>query len=373
VKNGLFITTVDLNAKDVLTNGIAKKVIYQISALNIEGQLSCKPLILPIPNCNPFLLFFSYFLIDIYKKITIEPSFYDFIYIRRISPVNYSLIKLLKTIKEKNKECKIVYEVPTYPYDKEHITIKAKINLFIDIIFRVRLRKYVDRITTVSDDDIIFGIPTIKIYNGICCSDIQVRTSGTISQNINIICVAQFMFWHGYERLINGIYQYYKQETSYNVYVHFIGEGPELNSYKNLTQQYCLSGYITFYGSLYGEKLTNIFNLADIAVCSLGAHRIGITLGSFLKSREYLARGLPIISSTIIDILPNDFKYCLYVPEDESPININYVIDYYLNLIKIQSLQEIIDNIRTFAEENCDISKTMRLVTEYFLNDIQKR
>jgi len=366
MRNGLFITNIDLYKKDAQTNGIIKKITHQIIALNIEGQLSCRSLILPVPDCNSIFLVISYLLLDIYKTISIDPCLYDFIYIRRISPVNYAFIKLLRMIKKKNSNCKIVYEVPTYPYDKEHTTLRARVNLLIDKIFRIKLKKYVDKITTVSNDDVIFGIPTIKIKNGIRCSEIQVRTSRAISQDINLIVVAQFTLWHGYDRLIEGMNQYYKQETSQKVYIHFIGDGPEINKYKNLTQQYCLSQYFIFYGTLSGEKLTEIFNKADIAICSLGLHRIGIYLSSVLKSREYLARGLPMISATKIDILPDDFKYCLYVPEDESPININYVINYYQDLLKSQTLQEITKNIRTFAENNCDISKTMQPVIEYY-------
>ena len=74
-----------------------------------------------------------------------------------------------------------------------------------------------------------------------------------------------------------------------------------------------------------------------------------------------------MVSSTKIDILPLDFKFCLYVPEDDSPVNIQLIIDYYQNLIKEQTVYEMVREIRTFAEENCDISKTMQPVIEYIL------
>jgi glycosyltransferase involved in cell wall biosynthesis len=365
VKNGLFITDINLYVNDALTNGIIKKINHQISALNIEGQLSCKSLVLPKPNSNPFFMVMLFLFFDIYKTIFIEILFQDFIYIRRISPTNYSLIKLLKKIKERNNNCKILYEIPTYPYDKEHRTIRTKVNLIIDKIFRKKLKKYVDKIITYSNDDKIYGISTIKIKNGIRCCDIPVRSSKKLSENINLIAVAQFALWHGYDRLIKGLNNYYMQSSSFNVYLHFIGDGKELNSYKKLVKQYNLSEFVLFHGLLFGDKLTEIFNNSDIAVCSLGVHRIGITLGSFLKSREYLARGIPMISSIKIDILPDDFEYCLYVPEDDSSVNICNIISYYKGLLKNQTLQEITCKIRTFAENNCDISKTMRPIIEY--------
>lgn len=73
-----------------------------------------------------------------------------------------------------------------------------------------------------------------------------------------------------------------------------------------------------------------------------------------------------MVSSTKIDILPDDFKYCLYVPEDESPVDMYHVIEFYQNLQKYQTSQGIIHEIRRFAENNCDMSKTMQPVINYF-------
>jgi glycosyltransferase involved in cell wall biosynthesis len=368
MKNGLFITGQDLYTEDAQKNGVIKKIFNQIFALNIEEQLSCKPLILPRPVYNPVFLFFLYLLFDIYKNISSKLDFFDYVYIRRIFPVNYSFIKLLKMIRRKNERCKIVYEIPTYPYDREHKKLLSIVALFIDKIFRVKLKKYIDKIVTVSDDDVIFGVPTIKIKNGICCNDIQIRTPQISDQNLHLIVVAQFAFWHGYDRLIHGLNDFYKKNgVAKKVYVHFVGNGPEMDRYNILVKQYNLSEYVIFYGLLSGEKLTEVFNKADIAVCSLGSHRKGIYFSSELKSREYLVRGMPIVSSTKIDILPPDFKYCLYVPEDDSPVNIQHIIEYHQNLIKEQTVYEMIHEIRAFAENNCDISKTMRPVIEYFL------
>jgi hypothetical protein len=74
---------------------------------------------------------------------------------------------------------------------------------------------------------------------------------------------------------------------------------------------------------------------------------------------------MPIISSTKIDVIPPNFKYCLYVPEDESAINIERVVAFYTSLLTEQSVPEITSEIRRFAEENCDMAKTMLPVIEY--------
>jgi glycosyltransferase involved in cell wall biosynthesis len=272
---------------------------------------------------------------------------------------------LIKKIKQYGKG-KIIIEIPTYPYYKEFKSGLPQITLLIDKILSKGLKKHVDRITTYSKHETIFNIPTIQILNGVECSLIPIKTI-TIrdDKELNLIAVANFYKWHGYERLIEGLHNHYKQELSQKVRLHFVGDGPEFNLYKNLIMQYNLSQYVTFHGILSGEKLTEVFDKVDIAINSLGSHRIGIHLSSALKSREYLARGMPMVSSTKIDILPEGFKYCLYVPEDESPIDIQTMVEFYQSLLAVKSISEVSYEIRRFAENNCDMSITMKPVIDY--------
>ncbi|MDR2408805.1 MAG: glycosyltransferase [Bacteroidales bacterium] len=364
MKKGLFFTDeryTNINFDEA--NGVKKKINSQVKALNITEEMTCRLLVLPKIQIRHI---FGLFVGSGYKQFVDEISNIDFIYFRRIIPVNNSLIKFLKEIKKNNNNCKIVYEIPTYPYDKEYRGFVEKISLCIDRFFRNELKKYVDRIVVVSNDDpIVFGIRTIKIINGVDCTDIPVQIPVINDKDIHLIVVAQFAHWHGYDRLIEGMNNYYKKEQSHKVYIHFVGGGSELQYYKHLIRQYNLSAYVFFYSLLYGEELANVFNKVNLAVCSLGSHRKGIYLSSELKSREYLARGLPIISSARIDVLPPDYKYVLYVPENESAIDIEYVVAFYENLSIKQSVPNMINEIRKFTEENCDISKTMRPVIEY--------
>ena len=122
-----------------------------------------------------------------------------------------------------------------------------------------------------------------------------------------------------------------------------------------------------FYGKCHGDKLTQIFNTADIAISSLGNHRKKLFLSSELKSREYLARALPIVSSTKIDIIPNGFKYCLYVPENESDVDIQVLINFYCDLGNDYEKTKV--EIRKFAESYCSMEYGMRSVIEYFAKD----
>jgi hypothetical protein len=366
MKKGLFIIyDANFTSTTAKSNGIVKKILDQLSVLNNDDTIHCNIINLYHKYKYDLMLFISCLLFDVYKNIVLDLNNLDFIYMRRIAPLHYGIIEMFKRIRKVNPDCKIVYEVPTYPYDKEHKTTRSKVGLCIDRFFRKKLKKYVDRIATVSNDSVIFGIPTIKIMNGVNCTNIPVQIPMVNDQNIHLIAVAQFARWHGYERLIKGLNNYYKKKQHQMVYIHFVGDGLELQHYKHLVQQYDLSLYIFFYGLLYGEELANIFNKANLGICSLGGHRKGVYLSSDLKSREYLARGIPVATSCRIDILPPGFKYCLYIPEDESPVDISKIIDFYQKLLAEKKKSEIISEIRKFAEENCDISKTMQPVIDY--------
>lgn len=313
---------------------------------------------------NKVLLFFCHlFFKKTYDFSFTEDDNYDYVYIRRLIPNNRSLLYNLQQIKMKNTACKIVYEIPTYPYDEECNGLSGKLLLFIDKIYRKKLYKYVDRIATLTDDKEIFGCKTLKISNGVDCSSIPICKKENFDKNhINLIAVAQFSFWHGYERVIEGLSKYINND----VFLHLVGNGEELEKYKSLVKKYGLENKVIFYGPLSGDELTAVFDIADVALCSLACHKKNIKLSAELKSREYLCRGLPIITSTKIDILSDDFKYCYRVSEDDSPIDIEEVVDYVNGLYK-DGRSFVAKEVRTFAEENCSMGKAIKSVKEFFL------
>jgi hypothetical protein len=341
--------------------GVLKKVYSQVEALNSADSISCRMINLPSTRWR--------YIFNLYKGVLNDEKKIDFMYVRRIMPVNKALIALLRKIKITNPCCKIIYEIPTYPYDGEHKTILSRCGLLVDKIYRKQLKEYVDKIITVSNDDVIFGISTIKIKNGIKTTDIPIRKPEIEQPGLHCIVVAQFQISHGYDRFIAGLNNYYKGKWVDKVYVHLVGNGREISKYKALVRKYALESYCIFYGTLYGFELGKIFNKCHLGICPLGAHRVGLRSGSFLKSREYLARGLPIVSSTKIDIIPDGFEYCMYVPEDETPVNIMELVNFYNNIYNGNDETKIINTIRKFAEENCDMAKTMVPVINY-INDV---
>jgi len=349
-----------------IASGIKKKILDQIEALNLPNTIECELIILNALNANPIWKLFSYLMIDQFKNCKFVKESIDFIYIRRFVPNSFGLIKLLSRVKKNNPQCKILYEIPTYPYDLEHKSRKEKIVLLIDILYRRILYKYIDRIVTLSKDDNIFGIKTIKIINGIKCSNIPIVKNKKKLNGIHLVALAQFQYWHGYDRLIEGLNEYYyNNNREYDIFIHFIGDGNELKLYKLLVSKYHLDNRVLFHGLLNGDELANIFNMADIGVGSLAAHRKKLFISSELKSREYFSRGLPIVLSAKLDCVADNFKYCYNVPEDESPINMLDVIEFFKGIYLNNNRNWIVQSIRNYAEQTLDISVTMQPIIKY--------
>lgn len=378
----LYIAFVDFNQNH---HGVNKKIINQskvlenekndveiiarqdnfIVLLNAQGELI--KVLKEVKKVNNYYLKNLIYKQQQYKEIKkiLSEKKYKACYIRYdLSGMNF--IKMLKDIK--NDADKIVIEVPTYPYENEYSTSTGhKIKLNIDMYYRKKLKKYVDRIVTYYHEDYIFEVPTIKTINGFSFENTEpIKNTNLIKNEINIIAVASMRSWHGYERAIEGLKKFYEKnvDTAYKIKIHIVGEGPEIKKYKEMTLEFNLSENIIFHGNLHGEQLDRLFEECNLAIDSLARHRTNITVLSSLKSREYGSKGIPIINSCKIDILNKNYKYVLYVPEDESPLEFESIIDFYEVTYK-EDKKEVIKNIRTFFEENSSMELSMKEVKMY--------
>ena len=254
----------------------------------------------------------------------------ELVYARCFQNANPWLIRFFKKLKEAGIHA--VTEIPTYPYDDEFKTFsrKQRMELKVDQLFRRRLYKYMDALVTFSDAQEIFGQRTINISNGVDLDSIPLHQPSAISRQpsaIHLIGVAEVHPWHGFDRVITGIGVY---KGSVPVYFHVVG-GVHPNHMKNifmpLIEKYQLRDKIIFHGQLFGKELDDVFNQCQFSIGSLGRHRSGITVIKTLKNREYATRGIPFVYSE----QDSDFdhqSYVLKAPADESPIDIQKIIDF---------------------------------------------
>ena len=189
------------------------------------------------------------------------------------------------------------------------------------------------------------------------------------SDGVHIIAVSAMREWHGYERIIEGMNNYYKdgEADKQNFILHLVGDGREYGKYKGLVEQYRLEKHVIMEGDMYGEALDALYEKCALGIDSLARHRSGIDVLSSLKSREYGAKGIPMINSCKIDIIEDDFNYLLRVPADETPVDMNSVESFYNACYGAgKSRLEIGEEIRSYIKQRSGMKETLVKVVERF-------
>lgn len=352
-------------------NGISKKISYQVDALKACGlevhlcymdETSTKRRIVD----DTVIADYGSGTMSKIKKRTefssivryaIDKSI-DFVYIRSNHNANPFTIRMVKRMKAAGM--KVVMEIPTYPYDQEYEAQGITKQIFQDRIFRKRLARQLDAIVTFSDYDTIFGQRTIRISNGIDFDNVTMKEKvNDTSKELNLIGVAEIHKWHGFDRLVKGLAEYYSRPQDYTVRFHVVGyfyseEGEQ--EFRKLIADNGMEPYVILYGKKHGQELDTIFNRCDFGIGSLGRHRVGIQKIKTLKNREYAARGIPFIySETDSDF--DDRPYVLKAPADETPVDIGSIINFYRQLtLTSQDIRNSIENLSWFHQMNCIVN-----------------
>lgn len=321
--------------------GVKKKIEYQIKALkkyynDIEwiGSKNEKNLIY-IKDKKYKLYFGKNFLDKVFRKICILKILLGMknynlknkkiIYIRYFGS-SYVFLNLLKYLKKNN--LKIILEIPTYPYDNER---KGNSLFFLsDKFFRKKLYKYVDKIVTFSNHNKIWEIPCINISNGINLEEVKmVNTKFRENDKLVFTSVSNCSFWHGIDRFLLSLEKYGELEKNKEIIFYIVGEGSESKQLKEIVKKSSyLSRIVKFEGFKSGDELDYIYDNTNIAVGSLGIHRIGLKTVQPLKNREYTAKGLPFIISFIDSDFEN-VKYIFRESSNEKLIDIQKIIEWY--------------------------------------------
>ena len=354
-------------------DGVPKKILNQSKAfvaygynVNILTYFDGDVLLYGVKEAKAKKIALGKSKIDVLRAVPGIIKGYDCVYIR-YPMSDFVFIHALRSI-HKNM-IPIVVEIPTYPYDTEHgNSLKGRIIGALDRYYRKRLYKYVQRICTFSDDKEIFGIPTINTINGIDFSNYQLDYSAVnLGQCISLIAVSGMYVIHGYDRLIKGIGNYYSAGGNRNLVLNIVGSGVVENQYKKLVEKLNLQDHVIFHGRKYGQDLLNLYKGQAVGVNSLAIHRANLVRESTLKTKEYAALGLPVISSSYVDAFSDEGneKYAFRVPPDETDIDINSIIDF-VDHIYSNSIKEVRDGIRSDAKAVCDMAVTVKPVFDFF-------
>ena len=342
--------------------GVYKKIHNEIKALSMNGFDTKLIFVEENPKWKKAIPFSSSFR---WKDVQVEPA--DCLYVRW-EAVSFPFLRMLKRWKRENPELTIVLEFGTYPYEDELKKLSNIVTSGRDAFYRRFLKRYVDIVTLCTSFSEVFGIPAIEMVNCITVDDVKVpeRTEYRPDNTINILSVASIEYYYGYDRLIRGIANYYQSDrASRDVQLHLVGDGTIVPELKELCKKVHVEDHVTFYGYRTGKDLDDIYEMADIGIDVLGGHRKGDIWFGTLKSREYMCKGLPFVTEyPLPENIAPIYPYILKVPDDESDIDLQKLVDFF-DEIKKESRQETISKMRGFAYTYCDISVAMNPIIDF--------
>ena len=330
--------------------GIRKGTVYLCNAQG-ERALTSIPLY-RTPGIGRIMLFNALFRAVI--KLSQETS-YTLAYIR-IMPAVFPMRQALTALKKNGT--KLVMEIPTFPPEREEQT-ERKVHRRIFFAFMKRYETSVmqelDLFTLIGriTADSYRGVPAINITNGISLSQIPQRVFTPLDDNIHLIAVANIQVMNAFDRVIEGIraYQEEKREDEPDIHFHIIGPDRDGTKEKleHLVQAIGMGQFIHFEGALFGQDLESFFSSCDIAVGSMGLHRIGHTGIATLKAREYLAHGIPYITSGIDPVIPQNRGWNMIFAQDDSPIDMREVIRFTES---VRGRTDIGNEMRSFVQNH---------------------
>ena len=352
-------------------SGVERKVRAQCKALN--QYLDCELVILPLVQYKRSLaekIVRRLPYTAAWRKWKYRGEFddADFVYIRQVYH-DRSFLRYLKKLRKSNPHVKLLYEVPTYPF--EHSVRRSK---WIPDPFVLKRNKslrpifaQMDRVITFYGQEEILGVPCISLINGLEFSSIALPERA-INGTVSLLSVSATGYWHGYDRLIEGLRLYYEKGGKENIVYHVVGSVlPEL---RQTVQDHRLEDHVIFHGRLSGDPLREMYQKCLLGVDVLGGHRKNYPISSSLKSREYGAYGLPILTSSPVDYLETDSPYQCVLPYDDSPIDMDDVLRYYHGLYDGKDCNALAREIRASAAEKCDMEQTMQPLIRWLRDNV---
>ncbi len=273
----------------------------------------------------------------------------DICYIRYAfcDPIFLCLIRYMKY-----RGIKIIIEVPTYPYGEEMNCwpfLRRYAGKAVEYILNKRLKKYISLVTTYTSSELIFGVKTVKIENGVDVEKIKPWRHSPKDSDIHIIAVSSMHSWHGYDRAIKGMAGYYSRPVKTKVFLHLVGDGVMRREWEKLSQKLIVDKYVIFHGPLVNEELDLLFDKCDIALGCLGIYRKKLTQPSTLKNKEYCARGIPFAFACEEKYLHPGLEFVKILPDNDELINMDELIEFCNSM---KALNNISHAMRDYANKH---------------------
>ena len=287
-------------------------------------------------------------LLDLYSALSLVLDKFEFKYIyMRTKPINRTGYMAFQEYKKEGG--KLIVELPAYNSTEKELSIGRTVVRKVLEKWNKKFTKMIDLYCAIGPDcgGCYNGRPAINIMNGVCLEQLPLREYMP-QKELHFLALGSMRIWHAYDRLIEGL-ALYKGDVP--VIIDMVGGDNDgsLAEWKALVNKRHLENKVIFHGPLYGSDLDKMFNVSDIGIATLGLHRNKMPSGSVLKLGEYAARGLPFVYGYSDKIIDGHTEFAYKVPEDDSPLDIDSIIDWAL---KMKAHPEIATKMRDFARDH---------------------
>lgn len=279
------------------------------------------------------LLYNSYFVYKLFEKIE-----FDLIYMRYrlYMPFINKIFKEHKVIMEINSDDTLEYKLHSRLTDTYNRVTRdfflRNIDAFVSVSYELKKKfTYLNK-------------PIEVIANGIDSKEYHIASRETKVPTLVFIGTPD-QSWQGLAK-IKKIAEYFKK---YQFYI--IGTDGED------------SQNIQYFGYLSKEEATKVVNQCDIGIGTLSLYKKGLTEASPLKTRQYLACGLPLIYAYKDTDIPDDVEFGLRLENHKDNINYQKIEDF---IKKVFRNKKISLDARKFAEEILDYSKKEEVRLSFF-------
>ena len=184
----------------------------------------------------------------------------------------------------------------------------------------------------------------LTLTNGVDVARLPLAAGWAERTTYHLVAAGTLAQWHGYDRLLAGLPSH--PEATLTV----VGDGPELPALRALAAAHRLGT-----GTLTGAAFDAVMAAADVGVSSLGEHRRGSFALSPLKTRDYLARGLPLVSAGDDPDLRDDPNFVYRAPVSDRPLDLRRITAWLDRLRHNPCVTP--QTIRSFALAHLDMTQ----------------
>jgi glycosyltransferase involved in cell wall biosynthesis len=274
----------------------------------------------------------------IYIKELLKEMDFDLIYMRYqlYMPFWAKILKKYKVIMEINSD------------DKKEYQLQSKITAYYNIFTRGLILKHIDGFVSVSyelkEKFLYLNKPIEVIANGINTNEYELMFPKN-KKPILVFIGTPNQPWHGLDK-IEKMAQYFSHYQFYII-------GIKKENRKN----------VRYFGYLSKEESTNIIKNCDVGIGTLSLYKKGLYEASPLKTRQYLACGLPILYAYKDTDLDDDVEFALRLKNCEDNIDYKKIEAFVDRVFQNYDLRK---KARGFAINVLDFDKKERKRLKFF-------